>query len=236
MDSASLPSFSQWLDGVDRWVELAPLLPVLISLEIILSADNAIALAAITRQLKNVELQQRSLNIGIGIALFLRILLILAAQFILKFWPLQLIAGLYLLWLFIDKLIQRNDLNSIDSKSNNTLNESSFSVTVITIAFTDLAFSLDSVATAVAISDQILLVVTGGIIEVLALRLTSGLFIKWLEEFPRLEFAGYIAVGLVGAKLLISLLTPNLFISEWLILGIVFILFFWGFSQKSIDS
>ena len=233
MDSASLPSLSLWLDGIDRWVELAPLLPVLIALEIILSADNAIALAAITRQLNNVELQTRSLNIGISIALVFRILLILLARLILNFWPVQLVAGLYLLWLFIDKIIEKtrpvvdNDGNDMNANNN------TFFITVITIAFTDLAFSIDSVATAVAISDQILLVVTGGVIGVIALRLTSGLFIGWLEEFPRLEIAGYIAVGLVGLKLILSLLFSGFYISEWLILFIVFILFIWGFSLKS---
>ena len=231
MDSASLPSLSLWLDGIDRWVELAPLLPVLIALELILSADNAIALAAITSQLNNVELQQKSLNFGISIALILRIILILAAKYVLKFWPLQLLAGIYLIWLFLDKMIEKyriiNSEVEIDKSSSNNI-----AVIVLTIALTDLAFSLDSVATAVAISDQILLVVTGGIIGVIALRFTSGLFIRWLIEFPRLETAGYIAVCLVGIKLIISLINPNLFISEWFILIIVFSLFLWGFSAK----
>ena len=59
MDSASLTSLTPLLDGIDRWVELAPLLPVIISLELVLSADNAIALASITRRLKNEETQAR---------------------------------------------------------------------------------------------------------------------------------------------------------------------------------
>lgn len=236
MDSASLPSLSQWLDGIDRWTELAPLLPVLISLEFILSADNAIALAAITRRLKNVDLQRRSLNFGIAIALLFRIFLILAAKIILDFWPVQLIAGLYLIWLFLDKILEK--VRSKNYTPTNNLSETnSFAITVITIALTDLAFSLDSVATAVAISDQILLVITGGVIGVIALRFTSGLFIRWLEEFPRLELAGYIAVALVGLKLIISLLIPELFISEWIILSFVFVLFIWGFSlnKSSLD-
>ena len=229
MDSASLPSFSQWLDGIDRWVELAPLLPVLISLELILSADNAIALAAITRQLNNVELQRKSLNIGISIALLFRIILILAAKFVLGFWPIQLLAGMYLIWLFVDKMLEKFRDNSSEVP-NKQFTQNNFLITVFTIAVTDLAFSLDSVATAVAISDQLLLVITGGVIGVLALRFTSGLFIRWLVEFPRLEIAGYIAVCLVGFKLIISLIYPDIFISEWYILIIVFSLFVWGFS------
>ena len=54
MDSASLRSLTPLLDGIDRWVELAPLLPVIVSLELVLSADNAVALASITKNLNNI--------------------------------------------------------------------------------------------------------------------------------------------------------------------------------------
>ena len=100
------------------------------------------------------------------------------------------------------------------------------------LSFTDLAFSIDSVAAAVAISDQIILVVTGAIIGVLALRFTSGLFIGLLEQYVSLELAGYIAVGLVGLKLLILLLFNNLDISYWVTILIITTLFIWGFSKK----
>ena len=50
------------------------------------------------------------------------------------------------------------------------------------------------------------------LIGVIALRFTSGLFIRCLEEFIRLELAGYIAVGLIGIKLLVLLILPNLII------------------------
>ena len=94
MDSASLRSLTPLLDGIDRWVELAPLLPIIISLELVLSADNAVALASITKNLNNISLQKQALNIGILIALILRIIVILTAQFILKFWPVRLIGGI----------------------------------------------------------------------------------------------------------------------------------------------
>ena len=97
MDSASLRSLTPLLDGIDRWVELAPLLPIIISLELILSEDNSVALASITKNLNNIDLQKRALNIGIFIALILRIFVILTAQFFLNFWPVKLIGGIYLL-------------------------------------------------------------------------------------------------------------------------------------------
>ncbi len=237
MDSAALPSLSPLLDGIDRWAELAPLLPVIIALEFVLSADNAVALAAITRRLTSIELQKRALNVGIFIALFFRIILILLASWILNFWLIKLVAGIYLIVLFVSKVIETRDRNNnekdIDRSSPNNI---SFVTTVTLLAFTDLAFSIDSVAAAVSISDQLLLVVTGAIIGVVALRFTSGLFIRWLEIYPRLELAGYIAVGLVGLKLILLLLIPALVIPEWFILVFVFLLFTWGFSHKNISD
>ncbi|MCP4799456.1 MAG: hypothetical protein GY893_05845, partial [bacterium] len=91
-----------------------------------------------------------------------------------------------------------------------------------------------SVAAAVAISDQLLLVITGAVIGVIALRFTSGLFIHWLSIFTRLETAGYLAVALVGAKLIVTLACPALVISEWLMLSLVVILFIWGFSKRTV--
>ena len=233
MDSASLRSLTPLLDGIDRWVELAPLLPVIISLELVLSADNAVALASITKKLNNIALQQRALNIGILIALLLRILVILTAQFILNFWPVKLLGGLYLLFLSIVKFISINNKES-NKKDNikNTENSSSLLNIILLLAVTDLAFSIDSITAAVAISDQFLLVITGAIIGVIALRFTSGLFIKWLEIYVNLEKAGYIAVAIIGIKLIIQLIFNEIIIPEYLFFLLMLCLFLWGFSRK----
>ena len=230
MDSASLRSLTPLLDGIDRWVELAPLLPIIISLELILSADNAVALASITKNLNNIDLQKRALNIGIFIALILRIFVILTAQFFLNFWPVKLIGGIYLLSLSITKLISTNNNESINNDSSTSI-KSLFKV-IILLSVTDLAFSIDSITAAVAISDQFLLVITGAIIGVIALRFTSGLFIKWLQIYINLEKAGYIAVGIIGIKLIIQLLFNQLILPEYLFFLVMLFLFLWGFSRK----
>ncbi len=235
MDSASLRSLTPLLDGIDRWVELAPLLPVIISLELVLSADNAVALASITKKLHNIDLQKKALNIGVFIALLLRIIVILTAQFFLNFWPVKLIGGVYLISLSISKFMSLDNNSSIDNESFKTYksNLSLFKV-IILLAVTDLAFSIDSITAAVAISDQFLLVITGAIIGVIALRFTSGLFIKWLEIYSNLEKAGYIAVGIIGIKLIVQLVFNKLVIPEYLFFLIMLCLFLWGFSSKEI--
>ena len=235
MDSASLRSLTPLLDGIDRWVELAPLLPIIISLELVLSADNAVALASITKNLNNIELQQKALNIGIFIALLLRILVILTAQFFLNFWPVKLIGGIYLISLSASKFITFSKNTLMNNKiGNNQKSISSLFRVVLLLAVTDLAFSIDSITAAVAISDQFLLVITGAIIGVIALRFTSGLFIKWLEIYTNLEKAGYIAVGIIGLKLIIQLIIYKIVIPEYLFFLIMLCLFLWGFSSKQI--
>ena len=237
MDSASLRCLTPLLDGIDRWVELAPLLPIIISLELVLSADNAVALASITKNLNNIDLQKQALNIGIFIALLLRIIVILTAQFFLNFWPVKLIGGIYLISLSISKfLTMSNNSNFDNDESNINKSRSSLFNVIILLAVTDLAFSIDSITAAVAISDQFLLVITGAIIGVIALRFTSGLFIKWLQIYINLEKAGYIAVGIIGFKLIIQLILNNLVIPEYLFFLIMLCLFLWGFSSKVVTN
>ena len=96
MDITSLPSLSDFFEGADQWGEVLALLPVLVLLELILSADNAVALAAIARSRRQPEQESLALNLGIGIALVLRIALIVVAQWVLQNAWVQLIAAAYL--------------------------------------------------------------------------------------------------------------------------------------------
>ena len=96
-----------------------------------------------------------------------------------------------------------------------------FCNTVLLLAFTDLAFSIDSVAAAVAISDQIVLISTGAFIGIVALRFTSALFIRWLDLYPRLETAGFLAVAFVALRLIVHVVVPSLNQPDWLTLVVV---------------
>jgi YkoY family integral membrane protein len=236
MEAELIPSLSPVIHAVDDWGELLLLLPLLVALEAVLSADNAIALAAISRQLRDPHQQNQALNLGLGLALVFRLALIAAAQWVLDFWPLQLLASGYLLWLCISNLWPSASEDQADDdqapEPGSAHHDRGLLAVVTTLAFTDLAFSLDSVAAAVAVSDNLLLVMAGGVIGVVALRLTSALFIRWLTVFRHLESAGYLAVGLVGIRLLLRLVRPELVPPEWALLAIVALLFVWGFSSR----
>ena len=233
MDSAAVTSLTPFFDGIDRWVEIAPVLPLIIILELLLSADNAIALASITKGLENINQQKIALNIGISLSLFLRIILILTPQFVLRYAFVQLIAAIYLISIFLNKIYRNTFSRDLKTKDlQNSQKDLSLITTISLLALTDLAFSIDSLAAAVAISDQFLLVVTGAIIGVLALRFTSGIFIKLLDIYTRLELSGYIAVGFVGFKMLILLTFKSISFPEWIFYIFMLLIFAWGFSFK----
>ena len=236
MDSAAINSFIPTLDQVDSWYEIFTLLPILISLELLLSADNAVALASLTKLLESSELRARALNIGITISLLFRIFLILLSNLLLKFIFIRIFAGLYLIYLFLSNVLINPELENPESDKNITQNKFKFLKVVALLSITDFAFSIDSITTAVAISDQYILIIFGALIGVLALRFTSGIFLKLLDKFSRLETAGYIAILIVGIKLLLNTLIKESILPDYYFYILILFAFIWGFSRKESNT
>ncbi|MBH8550960.1 DUF475 domain-containing protein [Nostocaceae cyanobacterium CENA357] len=211
-------------------VEAPIVLLILVFLEAVLSADNAIALAAIAQGLEDKELERRALNFGLVVAYVLRISLILTATWVQKFWQFELLGAAYLLWLVFQHFTSQesNDEHHHGPRFNSLLQA------IPVIAFTDLAFSLDSVTTAIAVSQEKWLVLTGATIGIITLRFMAGLFIRWLDEFENLEDAGYITVALVGLRLLIKVVNDDLVPPEWIMIAAIFLILGWGFSKRTL--
>lgn len=213
----------------DVGIEAPVVLLILIALEAVLSADNAIALAAIAAGLEEPKLQRNALNLGLVGAYILRVTLILTATWVVQFWQFEVLGAAYLLWLVFEHFTSEED----DEHHHHGPRFTSLWQTIPIIAVTDLAFSLDSVTTAIAISDKTWLVLTGGTIGVITLRFMAGLFIRWLKEYVYLEDAGYITVGFVGLRLLVRAIKPELVPPEWLMVAAIALVFMWGFSKRT---
>ncbi|WP_373528644.1 TerC family protein [Nostoc sp.] len=209
-------------------VEALIVLLILIFLEAVLSADNAIALAAIAQGLEDKELERKALNFGLLVAYVLRITLILTATWVQKFWQFELLGGAYLLWLVFQHFTSEESKDEHHHGPRFT----SLLQAIPVIALTDLAFSLDSVTTAIAVSQEKWLVLTGATVGIIALRFMAGLFIRWLDEYENLEDAGYITVALVGLRLLLKVVNDNLVPPEWLMITAIFLILGWGFAKR----
>lgn len=213
-------------------IDLLFLLVILVALEAVLSADNAIALASICSSLEDRKKQHQALNIGLLIAFALRMAMIIAATWVIQFWQFELIGALYLLWLVFKYFSSGNDEENGEGEFHRPRYSSLWQVIPL-IALTDLAFSLDSITTAIAVSEKIWLILTGATLGIVALRFLAELFIRWLEEFVHLETAGYVTVGFVGFRLLLRVISPQIAPPEWLMIVSIAILFIWGFSQRT---
>jgi YkoY family integral membrane protein len=205
-------------------------LPVLITLEAVLSADNAVALAALTKGLQDPKLEKQALDLGLVFAYVLRMGLILAASWVINYWQFELAGALYLLWLVYQYFSSKKEEGDADEHHGPRFKSLWQAIPVI--AFTDLAFSLDSVTTAIAVSKDTWLIMLGGTIGIIALRFMASLFIKWLAEYEYLEDAGYFTVAIVGLKLLLRVFNDALVPPEWVTIVLVGLLFAWGFSKR----
>jgi hypothetical protein len=93
------------------------------------------------------------------------------------------------------------------------------------VELTDLAFSIDSITAAVAMTDKLSVVWIGGILGIVCLRFASKFFIYLLERLPRLEDLAYQIIFFVGTKL--TLEGFHIEIGQetfWLVMGVIAVL------------
>jgi YkoY family integral membrane protein len=180
----------------------------LVVLEGLLSCDNAVALAMLVRKLPH-EQQGKALRYGIiGAYVFLFVALCLAT-WIISQWYLKVLGGLYLLWIAGNHFFRThtNPLEPDDQpvQPRRILGLSVFWSMVVMVEATDIAFSVDSIAAAVALSDKFYVLLIAGFIYILVMRFAAQGFIHLLRRFPRLETAAFLAVATIGLKLVLEL-------------------------------
>ena len=73
--------------------------------------------------------------------------------------------------------------------------------TIVRVELVNLAFSIDSILVAVAMSPKTWVVITGGILGIVALRLVVGQLISLVQKYPTLVDAAFIIIAWVGLKL-----------------------------------
>lgn len=193
--------------------------------EISLSFDNAVALSSITEGL-NTKDRKIALNIGMILSYVFRIGLLFCATWIIRYWQLKLVAAAYLFYLVFNYFLSLSSEEDLKPKT-------SLLSAITAVLFTDLAFSLDSISAAVAISDRFIVIIVGCGIGVFALRFLADLFQTWMEKFVYLELSGYLAICLVATKLIVEIINPTLVIPELLEVGIIFGIFGFGFSKQT---
>lgn len=189
---------------------------VLVLLEGLLSADNALVLAVMVRHLPRNQ-QRRVLNYGIWGSILFRVIALSLSSILLKFWICKVLGGGYLLYLALAHFHRhRQSLAHPDGDQAKAPAgwTRSFWGTVTSITFADIAFSVDSILAAVAMAEgfpghfgdrgKFYIVLAGGVLGIITMRFVVRYFLILLEKFPGLEEGAYYLVAWIGLKLLIS--------------------------------
>jgi YkoY family integral membrane protein len=174
----------------------------LIFLEGVLSIDNALVLALLVKPLPP-HLQKRALTYGLVGAVVFRVMAIGMASYLMQWEWVKFVGGAYLLYLAVKYWIDKRKDEVKEAKAAQS-QQRAFWTTVLIVELTDVMFAIDSILTAVALTNKVWVVITGGLIGLMAMRFAAGIFVQLLDKFPRFEPTAYILVALVGLKLLIE--------------------------------
>ncbi len=201
------------------WLEYAWALLILIGLEGLLSADNALVLAVIAKHLPD-DQRKKAINYGIIMAFVFRFAALFAISFIANVWQVQAIGAAYLLYLGLKHIIQSRMGKQGGNGHQTGQKEAAgkgFWPTVGKIALADLAFAIDSILAAVALAlglpdsplgefggmdgGKFLVVLLGGIAGLVLIKYAATWFVQLLGKRPALETTAYAIVAWVGVKL-----------------------------------
>lgn len=193
---------------------------VLIGLEGLLAADNALVLAVMVKHLPPKE-RKKALFYGLVGAFVFRFGSLFIIAYLVNVWQIQAIGACYLLFISIKHLYEKatNHADTLKTKESG----SGFWLTVLKVEIADLAFAVDSILAAVALAvaltptghftvgsldgAQFIVIFTGGMIGVIMMRFAANMFVSLLNKRPGLEVAAFVIVGWVGVKLSLLVLS-----------------------------
>lgn len=135
---------------VSIWGEYALVFLVLVVLEGILSADNAVVMAVIVKGLPH-DKQRKALFYGLVGAFVFRFIALFLISFLVKIWEIQAIGAVYLLYLAIKHMWRLKKGKQEEVKEASEAKSTSFWGVVARVELTDIAFALDSMLAAAAL-------------------------------------------------------------------------------------
>jgi YkoY family integral membrane protein len=203
---------------------------LLVALEGLLSADNAMVLAVLVLGLPKKQ-QKKALQYGIVGAFVFRSIAVLLAVYLIRLGWVKLLGAGYLLY-----LVYRHFSGGEEGSDRRTpppatswLGLSPFWSTVAKVELTDIVFAIDSILVAVAMSPKTWVILTGGILGIVMMRLVIGQLLALVERYPPLVDGAFVIIAWVGFKLLIEYLHAEGYVHfqvpKWLSLGLIVVIF-----------
>lgn len=196
-------------------------LATLLLLEIVLGIDNIIFIAILTSKLPLAQ-QPRARTLGIGLAVFTRILLLLSVTWIMRLTAplftvfgheisgrdlILLAGGLFLIAKSTNEI--HDKLESIEH-NRTAKTTASFGAVLVQIVLIDIIFSLDSVITAVGLSGNLWVMIPAVVLAAGVMVVFSGPVAHFVERHPTMKVLALAFLILIGVLLVVEGWNPEL--------------------------
>lgn len=188
----------------------------LIALEVVLGIDNLIFISILTNKLP-AEQRERARRIGIGLALIFRLMLLGSIAIIVKLtapvvslfgqsfsWrDLILIAGgLFLVWKATKEIHHKVDADHGPDIFDTSAVTMTFGAAMVQIVLLDLVFSLDSIITAVGMTQHVPIMVIAVVVTVLVMLLAAEPLANFINRNPTIVMLALGFLLMIGMVLI----------------------------------
>jgi predicted tellurium resistance membrane protein TerC len=194
------------------WVALA----TLVVMEIVLGIDNLIFISILTNKLPE-QHRQKARRIGIGMALILRLALLSTIAFIVQLtapvidilghafsWKdmILIAGGLFLLWKATTEIHHSMDPEPEDPKSATSTVTLGFAAAIGQILILDMVFSIDSIITAVGMTEHLPIMIIAVVVSVLVMLLAADPLAKFINDNPTVVMLALGFLIMIGMTLI----------------------------------
>jgi predicted tellurium resistance membrane protein TerC len=104
-----------------------------------------------------------------------------------------------------------------------------FWATVIKVELTDVVFAIDSILVAVAMSSKLWVILSGGVLGIVMMRLVIGKLLAIVSRYPALVDGAFAIIGWVAIKLFLEYLHASEVIAfavpKWMSIGLIVVIF-----------
>jgi YjbE family integral membrane protein len=189
--------WSQLMDSFN-WVTLSQILGV----NIVLSGDNAVLIALAAAGLPP-DKRGKAIMFGMVLAVVLRIILSLAAVYLLAIPGLLFVGGALLLWIAwgFYKELRHKDAEG-ENPEDHHVEEKTMAQALRQIVIADVSMSLDNVlAVAGAAAGNMPMLIVGLVVSILLMGVAASLISRLLERYTWIAYVGVALIVWIGAKM-----------------------------------
>jgi predicted tellurium resistance membrane protein TerC len=199
----------QWYASSQAWIGLV----TLTGLEIVLGIDNVVFISIVAGKLPAAS-QSRARRVGLALAMFMRILLLLSISWIMGLTePFLSVSGfditgraliLVVGGLFLITKSTREIHHKLEDEDHSVSGRSppSFAGVLVQILLLDIVFSLDSVITAVGMVDHVGIMIAAVVLAVGVMMVFAGTVARFVERHPTLKMLALSFLLLIGVNLI----------------------------------